>query len=146
VLLIFSWVLIAGSGYADTNDVYNGELYGRNPGYYTGLGTNYGGYYGSPTGAGISGLGYSNLGYGGLGYGGAYPGYSGYGSYASYGGSGVPGAYPGYGGYGNLGGYGGSGVPGRNLGGYGGSGYSGYGGYGNLGGYGGYYGRPGVYG
>jgi hypothetical protein len=84
--------LIAGSGNEDLNDVYNGELYGRNPGYYTGLGTSYGGYYGYPSGAGISGLGYSNLGYGGLGYGGTNPGYGGYGNFAGYGGSGAPGA------------------------------------------------------
>lgn len=73
-------------------DVHNGELYGRYPGYYSGLGT---GYYAPQNGLGTSGLGYNNVGYGGLGF---------------------PGFYPGYGGYGNLEGYGGY----RNLGGYGG--------------------------
>jgi peroxin-13 len=93
---------VSVSGYGDLNDVYNGELYGRYPGYFTGLGSTYGGYYGSPPyGVGYSGLGYNNLGYSGLGYGGS--GYRGLG----YGGLGYGGVYPGYNTYRNVAGYGG---------------------------------------
>jgi hypothetical protein len=91
--LSFSVSVLGYGNYADLNDVYNGELYGRYPGYYTGLGTDYGGYYAPPNGLGTSGLGYNNLGYGGLGFPGVYPGY---GSYGNLGGSGGYYNRPGY--------------------------------------------------
>jgi len=63
------------------NDVYNGEIYGRYPGYYSSLGAIYRGYYGRLRGLGNLGLGYSNFGYSGLRFPGVYPGYGGYADY-----------------------------------------------------------------